>query len=303
MALTVPCISGRPVISKDLQRLIDETMQEIQLSEGGADNVKFATMPVPLPKYYGSGQLFPAYAILPDYVNVNGISDLKSTTLNEYLNTLYMWRVENPDQWMSSVGKLLVDSFVLSDKAKKFLIARQAFMADNNSIGMFTCIVMVCTYLFYFLVEALYNAMVRRGHEGFWNMLSIGCVSAGLTFGNFYISRYTYAKRLDKDADAKALSKGMYNAEQYEEARKKGQPLPVDPDYYEGAIEYYSKEIQRNRSLRVLTKKSAGWFEDPSRLFTEDGDYRKNIFSTDPYSSRSIKRIIAWKLGSQMVDD
>ena len=291
------------MLRRTCKKLIDETRREIRLSPEAEKNVEFRTAPTPVPMHLGSGRLHRAIAILPDYINITTVTALRSNTLNDYLEYCYGWKVEDPADWLSGVAKLLLDSFVLSERAKKFLIARQAFMADSTSLGLFTTVFALCTYCFYFLVELLNKQMIRSGRSGAIVNFSIFLASGGLTFGNYHLMQYFHLKKLHEDADAKAISKGKYDSRQYEEARRMGQPLPVDPDYYEGAMEYYSKEIQRNRALRHLIRKRAGWFRDPSRQFTEDGDYQSWIFSTDPLSSRSLRAIVSWKLGSQRISD
>lgn len=285
-------------------RLIEETKCEIQLPEESLRNIEFRTATIVLPRYLGSGRCYKAYAVLPDYVNVTSVSALRSNTLNDYLDNLYKWKVKDPEMWLSPVAKLLIDSFVLSDQAKKFLIARQAFMADNGEIHVFSPLFLITTYLFYFVNDALYKSMKRtRFHGTYLGAFGVVVLSFAVTYTNFFLFRYIYVNQLSKDADAKAITRGRYDSKEFEEARKRGEKLPVDPHYYEGAMEFYSKEIQRNRALRLLTKKTAGWFKDSSRQFSDEGDYRSSIFAVGPFPSQRIRDIVSWKLGSERIGD
>ena len=118
-----------------------------------------------------------------------------------------------------------------------------------------------------------------------------------MILANFTLLRYMRLQQQHKDADAKAVTRGQCTAEQLERVRNKGQPLPIDPDYYEGAVEFYSKEIQRNRSLRLMMKRTTAWYSSTGTQFTEEGDHRKSILSPDPFASRALRQIISWNLG------
>lgn len=283
--------------------MIDETKPDLKLTPGATEKLEFRSVPMANPMFVGSGEFYKAYAVLPDHLNVSSISDLRSNSLNDYMNELYEYKITESDLWLSGAGKLLVDSFVLSEKAKKFLIARQAYLADNRNCLNFIPFVFILTYVFYLSMEAIQKQSRGRPLGPFARF--IVPMSCGiLVFSNFFILRYFTIQQQFADADAKAVTRGKMDSREIEEARKSGHAAPIDPDYYAGAVEYYNKEIQRHLSLRHLTKTTNPWFTSMfGSSFTAEGDYATSVLSYDPRASRSIRRIIAWKMGQKAPSD
>lgn len=263
--------------------------------------MQFKCAPIVLPQFVGSGQLHKSYAVLPDYANISSLSELRSDHLNAYLEKVYGWKVEDPELWLSGPGKLLIDSFILSDRAKKFMIAKTAYLADNKSCYLLAPVVAILTFMFYTMTD-LSAVRNRGGHQGPVAQAFSFIAMCALIGGNFYLFRFFFMQKLHGDADVKAITRGLMDEQQIRDAQQQGKILPIDKEYCEGAIEYYNKEIQRNLSLRQLMKKTTPWYKGMFGAFNEDGDYQKSALSYDPRASRCIRKIIAWKMGHKAPD-
>jgi hypothetical protein len=287
-------------MNEELKKLVEKTKADLKMPEEVKERIEYRTAPLIIAECYGSARLHRAYVALPDHMNVVRITELRANYLNAYLKYLYDFTVGDLELWKTPVGKMLIESFVLSDRAKKFLIARQAYMADNENAFHFAPIFFLLTYLFYLSTDIIQKKNPNASNAG---KLFLCGISFACLFTNFRLLRYMKLQQMHNDADAKALTRGVMNKEKLNEAAARGEQLPVDAEYFEGALEYYSKEIQRHRSIRQLIKKqSNAWFFDGSGQFTEDGDYRRSSFSVDPFPSRSLKNIVNWKYNRQSED-
>lgn len=280
-------------MNDELKKLVEQTKPQIYLPDKVKERIEYRTAPIAMPAHYGSGRLHAAYVALPDHFNLTKITDLRANSLNNYMWHLYAFTVDDPQLWLTPVGKILIDSFVLSDRAKKFVIVRQAYMADNQFAIMFAPICFLLTYVFY-LTSDITRKQARHASTTLKVLASF--TSFCLIFANFILIRHMKLQQMYYDADAKALTRGAFDKESLNELAMKGQKLPIDPELFEGAIEFYSKEIQRNRAIRQLIKReSKAWFSDGSGRFTEEGDFRSSSFSSDPFPSRAIRNIVNWK--------
>jgi len=169
--------------------------------------------------------------------------------------------------WNSKVGSELADSLVLSDDAKKFLIAREVYYVKSANVYinlMMQCTSAIMTYAaghfcyFYFRWDLILKQWARRGALGL-----IGCT--GLLG---YVSLYDwYRRRLDRRVD--------------EDAAKLGQ------HYALGGVDFYTKQIQRNKAVREVLVDESG-----ALLYTAKGNPKPGLRNS---SELLTKRLEAMK--------
>ncbi|KAL8600579.1 hypothetical protein ACOMHN_062450 [Nucella lapillus] len=140
--------------------------------------------------------------------------------------------------WNSAPGNKLLDSLILSEKARQFAIAREMFYV--HTFHMYVNAGLVCFSFFsaYWMgaaVNALYGLSRRLP------MASRGAVysffaGAGATLYCFSSDSYSWYR--DRKVDRQAAALGL--------------------DYAEGGVEFYNKQLQRNIALRALIGSEGG---------------------------------------------
>lgn len=101
--------------------------------------------------------------IIPKYLNVESLDDLKSSYINSLLKKEFNFELKDRDQWFTDDGKKIISSFLLTDQAKKFLLSR--YMNSLQTEGIFSYF---SALLFFFYVpfqlakwkDDLYHAFV-----------------------------------------------------------------------------------------------------------------------------------------------
>ena len=294
-------------ISPHLYQLIQEVKEDmIFLNDDHKSRVEFKSIFSVLPKNFGSifslrdkpppFESIRAISLLPDHFNVTSIKDLKAARLNQLLQNDYEWSVPTNEMWLTEAGKLLVDSFLLSDQAKKFLIARELNSCCNNwDLIKEASITAGSFFSFFILTAKLWNFLTASGVVPMtWPFLATFIV---MPFFLCYLvsilfSKYINLNRRTINGESRALTRGLHDA-----SGLKSMPENknfISNDYHDGAIEYYSKEIQRNRALRSLMKTDHeanewNYFKRKYSKFTEDGNYKSSV------PILSLQRIKGWK--------
>ena len=255
--------------------------------------IRFETSTIPVPLVFGSAQLHTAYAVLPDHLNVRSVNDLRVASLNKYIKSLYNWEVENIDNWATNPGRLLIDSFILSEKAKKFIIARQAYLADQKHVLYLSFIVFLLCHVFFLCIDIYLQGHGRK--SGPLPRLAFISLAALFSYSNYKLLMYMLEQQRTKVANARTISNGHFDSKDYNEAKRRGKELPIDDEYFEGALQYYAKEVQRNQALRYLGKMTDKWFDRSYGRFSEDGDFKAHLFDLSESPSRAIKELVSWK--------
>ena len=163
--------------------------------------------------------------------------------------------------WTTPEGMLLESSLLLTDSAKKFAIARELEMASSHQVTIQSTINCSCSLLYYYLAYS-FN---RKGRT-FERPRSIRFVLYAL-LGMFTTTLWLFASdfcnlQLEERADRQASDLGV--------------------DYTRGAVEFYTKTLQRNIALRSLLG------DDGRSLYTTTGNDRV-IFRT-PHLPFTLRR-------------
>ena len=291
-----------PVISPELQKLIDEVMREVKfINNKSPNNISFMVEPVIEAKSYGASGVSQAFVVLPDYFNVTDYKQLKAVQLNRLLKKVYDFEINNPAEWMTDEGKLLIDSFLLSPEAKKFAIAREIYATDNNNLSMMCLYTFFLIYLFFLMNELLSKRLFEKKVNPFstgamvMQMLNLAFIT--MTFAFMKMMIY---KRNITEADVFAVTKGTFKVSELEEKFERSQEHELPPDMYEGGIEYYTKEKQRNQSLRKIMVRRAGFFSYNYRSFTPEGQHKTSMLAPSRDPNEVIQKFKQYRYGIPM---
>ncbi|KAL3090199.1 hypothetical protein niasHS_006651 [Heterodera schachtii] len=150
--------------------------------------------------------------------------------------------------WESRVGRQLLSTFVLSDEALAFLVARDLFSVKETYMLTRDALTWFCYTLCYMSCFYVLHATVFKG--SFLSFVLVYPLLAALSVftAKQWNDLATYANERQADMEAAKMSQL----------------------HTRGGREFYSKFLLRNRLLRELV-------DGGDKLFTEVGDYRKAI--------------------------
>jgi len=301
-----------------LKRLINEVANEQNLNLNHFEilvedelNFKMFTN-----RYIGKHKL-----IVPKYLQFESLKDLSSSYINNLLKKEYGLELKDREQWFTDEGKKIISSFLLSDHAKKFLLARylQSLKNDTTAFSYFSLAVLLLYVPTQFikwkndLIEYIkvnpqkndYNYKVsynRTIKQGFWrfffvrnqNILVYSLIASFIYLvGIFYL---TIGLKSSRDSDALALSRGLSRAMMI-----KSKAALIDFNYYSGGEEALRKLTERDFSLNKL------FFDGFSTLerflkripFTADGD-NASFFSNTASAQMAYENLNEWERNSAL---
>ena len=287
-------------ISPYLQKLIDEVREDMSgFDEAHKKRITFLTTNSMKPWSCGATYLKRAYIALPDYFNATDVTQLKADILNQLLESDLIWKVPNQKMWFEGPGKLLISSFILSDKAKKFLIARE--MGKNSITLKYNKAMYIASAVYgYYLVEKTFelSAKMKLSHMNPLRRILYACGALAVTV-LFYISLnvlgYEYA--LERNGDAFAVSFGLKNQSEMWDDIENDYPRMLDLDYWEGAIEYYNKMIDRNVALHQMILFDRTNFSSRYIAFTKEGDDQGSVIKPSIKNTDRLDMIKKFKNG------
>ena len=150
--------------------------------------------------------------------------------------------------WSSPRGKLLLDSLIFSDSAKKFATMRQIHMANSYGLHFHTFNVVLVALIYSALSKYQNTRLVRLAKlPSGYNML-LKLIKLAICATIFYFIRDAIRHAIEARSDLKAVETG--------------------DEYYEGAVEYYSKILQRNKALAFFLG------DEGKKYYTSAGDPR-----------------------------
>lgn len=204
--------------------------------------------------------------VIPKYLTAETLDDLKRGYLNGLLKREYGLELKNDSDWYSEEGKQIISSFLLTDNAKKFLLAR--YMHHLNNYATFTYFYLAVITLHVTgqlakwhrdLAEVFSSeaALKRRNQQlknpGFWRFLltryrwSTMYVVLGTWIWLCTALCYGAGVKQSRDSDAMTLSRSLADA-----TTIKSRTNLIDFNYYSGGEEAYGKVVNRNHSLNRL---------------------------------------------------
>jgi len=223
-------------VRSELLKLLNEVVNEMNLSDEEVDHLSVYIVNMTEP--YGWGELGKESLIgLPDYFHYESVADvpLERMRIGESHGSGDENILLTGSQIESEHGRMFSSNLVLSDKAKKFAMARE--IERTRQIPHMTHAV----FSFSFIL-LLYNSarIVNKRAELMTKppiMRGFMYISLLPTFILTYcLSKDTYNRQVDRELDRLTAA--------------------IGPDYSVGGEEYYSKIMARNVALRELQGES-----------------------------------------------
>jgi hypothetical protein len=266
-----------------------------QLTDRDRKQVRFVSVGSTLPFNVGSIQLMGSVVALPDYLNVTSVQDFNSKKLNATLRRDFDWEMPDDKLWFTSSGQLLVDSFLLSPKAKKYLISRELNSTDSYFIHSHAGLVFMSIYLF-MLVLGVYENKANQPYKNlsYGKKMSAIVLGASVAISAYWMLILVYKSSWQRHADAKALTRGLKDANELLDDCEKNEPSFIDEEYLEGAFEYYNKLCQRHLALKQLIKSTTEWYQFKHGTFSSTGDMRSSLLSVELPLSHRLESIRKW---------
>ena len=286
-------------ITPELQSLIDQVVKDVKfLDDKNKNNISFSSEAIIEPRSIGTAMKSQAFVFLPDYFNMTDFKDLKAFRMNKFLKEIHNFEIKNTVDWMSREGRLLIDSFCLSEKAKKFAIAREIYACDRNNVSLASFYIFFSSFMFFVTNDVIRKRLIEKkinpSSSGALIIHSINMVMIGLAFLFF---RVLMTMKNQAVSDTLAVSGGLYENEELESRIEKTLPHNLPIDYYEGGLEFYIKMKQRNTSLRKLMLKEAGTFSYNYRVFSPEGQYKPNMMTITRKPQDLIEKFKQFRYG------
>lgn len=152
--------------------------------------------------------------------------------------------------WSSPEGLALESSLILSDSAQKYAIAREMAKANTHHVAIQTGLNGAAVFVYYYLTYTF-----NRRANMFARPLKLRVVLYSL-LGSIAFTTWLFLKdfttyRWEEKGDEKAAS--------------------VSEEYAQGALEFYSKILQRNLAMRSLLG------DEGPKLYTSSGNDRETF--------------------------
>lgn len=179
-----------------------------------------------------------SYIGLPLYFEYNSIKDIDTQKLAVWVNNAIPWQTRN--------GQRLLDSLVLSEKAKKFVIMRQIYMTNTLAPNLHFANLATCFTVYWMISRVIFRAFSKTPYTslplGFRLLLKTVQVAFCATI--FVIFRDIVRNASETQSDLRTVEHG--------------------DDYYEGAIEFYSKVLNRNKAFSFFLGDEGKHYYSPS---------------------------------------
>lgn len=267
-----------PTVSQELKDLISEVMSEVVgLSEAQKHKIKFESNYSTKFSSFGSLSLSPqVFSLLPYHLNIFKNNDISLDKLNNILQNEYFTSF-NDQVWSTLDGLKVLDTLRLSKQAKKFLILREIYSFDTKWLFYNTLAVTISFHLFLkaqsrffaklkFVKGVLFRKILLTSGFIFLAMLFCSFLQLGIEFKRYSV------------ANSKAITKGQHTDSELRKNLRNGYKFNIDDDYYDGAIEAFTKEIKRNKLVK--------------NILSSDADLRTNILAYRISDKGEIKAAI-----------
>lgn len=277
-----------------LENLIEEVKKEFQGKEEGKNRIKFSCRRESEGTNYGSCLNGNAHVVLPEYLEVRSVNDLNAEKVNGILEETYEWRVPRNEMWFTDPGKMLIDSFILSEGAKKYIIAKEMGSTMNNDVPLLTFLLMGSMTTFHLMVSAFEKRKKSTVQSDMFSVLLSAFVA--LMFFKLMHTQRSIAR--EQNGNLYAVTKGKATLKEASEASQKFKKLDtVDPEYHKHGVEYYSKQVERNLALRNLVRSLPYTMANP--VINEDGSWKKHFWSVEISSPETLNMLHEWAEGKK----
>ncbi|XP_053211138.1 uncharacterized protein LOC128394795 [Panonychus citri] len=252
----VPCVSPK------LQEIIDDVKSTLNLPQSKKSVLNYYVTPYPKPiinGYYSSYSTIDVF--LPDYLNISSGEQLTALAICNIIGLMgENFESLAADDWLTPDGKSFINSFLLSERAKKYLVTQTSYSNLNPEYHL--------KYIVFSLVSAVFlvcMAMVDERAKG--GIAKIGLLLLlAIPMGLLKNLLSGHSRLLcESNGVAQAISRNMLT---WREMIKTQDESLIDEEMLLGALEYYSKLLQRNKASYRLF--SSGF--RISRILNDDGE-------------------------------
>lgn len=205
--------------------------------------------------------------VVPRHLEYESLDDLTSSYVNRLLKDEFGVELKNREDWFSEQGKKIISSFLLTEQAKKFLIAKHLHSIKHDNIFSYFSLATIAIYVPFQLIKwqrelvhkfladrvARQKAPNNRVKEGFFRYFFL---KHQRSTRYFVISSFLYLTTVlyfaiglknSRDSDALALSRGLAYS-----LTIKSKTSLMDFNYYSGGEEAYKKMSERNHCINKL---------------------------------------------------
>jgi transmembrane protein 177 len=239
--------NGKEVeLDSNLQALKDSVMSDIHLGPKRKTLCTFFhSNEVNVVSYGSLLTIWGALISLPYYFSYS-----KPTDVN--INHIKI-RSKYDIDWNSKSGKKLLNSFILSDAAKKFAIAREVHFADSIRLYSQTFFIYVAGFSGYYSANYLTK---KNGitNKPFLTLLPIYMIAFFTSYIFYLIIQGIADDYIDHEVDLRTVKN-------------------YQKDYINGGLEYYQKLLERNKALRDLLGEAG------LQMFNPEGDEIMTLFN------------------------
>ena len=282
-------------ITPHLEKLIEEVKRDYEGDKAALNRIKFSCHKKTEPANFGSSLIGNAFVVLPEYLNVASVQDLNAAKVNALLEETYEWKVPRTELWFTDQGKLLVDSFLLSDSAKKYVIAKEMGSTINKDTMVMTFLVMGSITVFNLLVS-MFEKRRKPIQSGEMMMIVILCAMTAAMF--FKLMQLQRSMVRDQAGNLNAVTRGRSTLKEAANKVKNYEKLEtVDPEYHKGGVEYFSKGVQRNMALRNLIRSLPYSMANP--VIYEDGSWKKHFWTVEISAPEQLQKLHEWGEGKE----
>jgi hypothetical protein len=152
--------------------------------------------------------------------------------------------------WTTPEGIALESSLLLSDSAQKYAIAREMCKANTQHVALQTFVNMASCYASYY-VAYKFNRRANMFARPFQLRATLYTLLGGIMFTTWMFIKDFTTYRWEEDADEAAAG--------------------ISEEYAKGALEFYSKILQRNLAMRSLLG------DEGPKLYTSLGNDRETF--------------------------
>ena len=141
-------------------------------------------------------------------------------------------------------------SLLLSDSAQKYAIAREVCKANTQNVAVQAFLNMASCYAYYYLTYS-FNRKANMFSRPLQLRVTLYTLLGGIVFTTWMFLKDFTTYRWEEDADEKAAG--------------------ISEEYAQGALEFYSKILQRNLAMRSLLG------DEGPKLYTSLGNDRETF--------------------------
>lgn len=244
---------GEPVeLSQSLREICDSCLAKAVISPADKERFKFFAFAGDEPTYFGYTSLknfsptAGVYIGLPYFFEFKSPKDIDTSNLSVWVDDAIPWSTNN--------GQKLLDSLVMSEDAIKFVIMRQIYMTNSFAPQLIFANLATCFAMNWMLSRTIVKMFTKTPYTSLplGLRVMIKTIQVVLCASIFVIVRDFIRHACETQSDLRAVEHG--------------------DDFYEGAIEFYSKLLKRNKAFSFFLG------DEGRHYYTSSGDPKPPLY-------------------------